>query len=484
MRLSELLEASLGVRPPGREDPEITSVVQRHDRVRPGALFVARRGGRFDAHAFMEEAVAAGAVAVVGEVEIPSPLPWRGAPYVRVRDAREALPLLAAAFHGRPGESLTVLGVTGTDGKTTTATILHHLVSARAPAALISTAGIVLGAERVPLEGHFTTPEATEVQALLARCRDEGLRDVVLESSSHGFSLHRLDAIPYAVGVWTNLSPEHLDHHGDLHGYREAKATLFRRALVSVLNRDEPDFAFFAAAARRVVSYGEHAAADVRLEALESSPAGLTFAVVAGGERIPVELPVPGRFNAWNALAALTAAREIGLPLALTGPRLADFPGVPGRMQPVQRQPFAVIVDFAHTPPALAKALEAVAPDPPGRLLVVIGSAGERDHGKRAPLGEVAARHAHRAFFTEEDARSEDPHAILASMAEGARRAGAREGEGYTLVPDRREAIRRALGEARPGDVVLLAGKGHETSLERADETLPWDEVAEARRWL
>ncbi|HKI57204.1 MAG TPA: UDP-N-acetylmuramoyl-L-alanyl-D-glutamate--2,6-diaminopimelate ligase [Trueperaceae bacterium] len=484
MRLSELLADALGVRLAGTGDPEVTSVVQRHDRARPGALFVARKGTRFDAHAYIEAAIAAGAVAVVGEAELPSPLPGHGVPYLRVADARLALPQLAAAFYRHPARGLTVLGVTGTDGKTTTATLLHHLLGARRPAALISTAGILLGEERVPLEGHFTTPEATEVQALLARCRDAGLRDVVLESSSHGFSLHRLDAIPYAVGVWTNLSPEHLDHHGDLEAYRDAKATLMRRSLVSVLNRDEPDFAYFAAAARRVVSYGEGAGADVRLEGVTSDPGGVAFVATSGNERVAARLPVPGRFNAWNALAALAAAREVGLPLAVGAARLATFPGVPGRMQLLQREPFAVIVDFAHTPPALAKALEAVTPAPPGRVLVVIGSAGERDPGKRAPLGEVAARHAGKAFFTEEDARSEDVGAILQAMAAGARRAGAREGEDFLLLPDRREAIRRALAEARPGDVVLLAGKGHEATLERAAETLPWDEAGEARRWL
>ncbi len=483
MRLSSLLRGALGASTAGA-DPEISSVVQRHDRVRPGALFVARRGERFDAHDLLEDAVAAGAVAVVGEADLPPRLPWGDVPYQRVPDARVALPLLAATFYGRPADALTVLGVTGTDGKTTTAFLLHHLLGARGPTALISTAGIRLGAAVLPLVGHFTTPEATDLQALLARCRDQGIRRVVLESSSHGFSLHRLDAIPYAVGAWTNLSPEHLDHHGDVQAYREAKATLMRRSGVSVLNRDEPDYAFFAAAARRVVSYGADARAEVRLARLTAAPGGLAFEVEVGGERLPAHLPMPGAFNAWNALAALAAAREVGVPLAEGVARLAGFAGVPGRMQLLQAQPFAVIVDFAHTPPALAKALEAVAPAPPGRLLVVIGSAGERDPAKRAPLGEVAAGRAQLAIFTEEDSRSEAVDDILAAMEAGARNAGARRGQDYRLVPDRRQAIRLALAEARAGDVVLLAGKGHEATLERADEVLPWDEAAEARRWL
>lgn len=484
MRLSVLLGNALGVAAPAGTDPEVLAVVQRHDRAVPGALFVARRGSRFDAHAYLREAIEAGAVAAVGEADLPARLPWRDAPYVRVPDARVALAQLAAAFHGRPAESLSVLGVTGTDGKTTTATLLHHILSADGPAGLIGTAAIVLGHERVPLEGHFTTPEATEVQELLARCRDLGLRHVVLESSSHGFSLHRLDAIPYRVGVWTNLSPEHLDHHGSLEAYREAKATLMRRAGVAVLNRDEPDFAFFAAASRRVVSYGRDPASEVRLDRLVARSGALELTVLVDGERVGSLLPMVGRYNASNALAAIAAAREVGVPPATAARRLEDFPGVPGRMQVVQDRPFGVVVDFAHTPPALAKALRAVRPGPPGRLLVVIGSAGERDPGKRAPLGREAVLNADIAFFTEEDARSEALDEILEAMAAGAASAGARRGEDFLLVPDRRDAIRLAIAQARPGDVVLLAGKGHEASLERADETLAWDEAAEARRWL
>lgn len=480
MRLGRLLHEALGRSGPLSGDPEVLAIAQRHDRVAPGTLFVARKGERFDAHDLLPEAVAAGAVAVVGEAELPDPLPWGGVPYARVADARVALAHLAAAFHGRPAQHLTVLGVTGTDGKTTTSTLLHHVLQGRFASGLISTAAIRLGDEAVALEGHFTTPEATEVQALLARCRARGLTHVVLECSSHGFSLHRLDAVPFAVGVFTNLSPEHLDHHGTMEAYREAKATLMRRSEVSVLNRDEADFPFFAAAARRVTRYGEHPDSDLRLEAVTEEPGNLTLTLADAGERLRARLPMVGRYNAWNALAALAAAHEVGVPLAEGVERLATFPGVPGRMQVVQDRPFTVVVDFAHTAPALAKALATVRPRPPHRLLVVIGSAGERDPGKRAPLGETAARHADLALFTEEDARSESLETILEAMASGARRAGAREGREYRLVPDRRQAIGQAVAEARPGDVVLLAGKGHEATLERAHEVVPWNEAREA----
>jgi len=484
VRLDALLRDALGIEPPFGGEREVLAIAQRHDRVSPGTLFVARRGRRFDAHAFLGAAVEAGAVAVVGEVDLPPRLDAAGVPYVRVPDARVALPRLAATFHGHPSGALSVLGVTGTDGKTTTAWLLHHVLQGERASALISTAGIRLGDETVALEGHFTTPEATEVQALLARCRARGLERVVLESSSHGFSLHRLDAIDYAVGVWTNLSPEHLDHHGTMEAYREAKATLVRRAKVGVLNRDDPAYGFFAAASRRTVSFGEHPDADVRLASLSEEPGALRLAVDAAGERVEARLPMVGAYNAWNALAALAAAREIGIPLPRAAARLSSFAGVPGRMQVVQDRPFTVVVDFAHTPPALAKALEALRPAAKGRLIVVVGSAGERDPGKRAPLGRAAARHADLAVFTEEDARSESLDEILDAMVAGATEAGGRAGADVQVVPDRREAIRTAVAAAAPGDVVLLAGKGHEATLERATETLPWDEAGEARRAL
>jgi UDP-N-acetylmuramoyl-L-alanyl-D-glutamate--2,6-diaminopimelate ligase len=484
VRLDVLLRDALGSGATHGGARDVRAIVQRHDRVTPGALFVARRGERFDAHDYLRLAVEAGAVAVVGEADLPPRLDWGGVPYVRVPDARAALPLLAAAFHGHPADHLSVLGVTGTDGKTTTAWLLHHVLQGTHASALISTAGIRLGGETVALEGHFTTPEATEVQGLLARCRRQALTHVVLESSSHGFSLHRLDAIAYAVGIWTNLSPEHLDHHGTLEAYREAKATLMRRSRVGVLNRDDPAYPYFAAASRRTVSYGEHPEADLRLVGLSEEPGALRLSIEADGERAEVRLPMVGRYNAWNALAALGAAREVGLPLAQAAPRLADFGGVPGRMQVVQDRPFTVVVDFAHTPAALEKALEAVRPPAPGRLLVVVGSAGERDPGKRGPLGRAAARRADRTFFTEEDARSESLTAILDAMVKGAEGEGARAGVDFEVVPDRASAITAAIAEARSGDVVLLAGKGHEATLERADETLPWDEAAQARRAL
>ncbi len=461
---------------------EVTGVAQDHRRIERGNMFVARRGAKFDAHDHLAAAVAAGAVVLVGE-RTPAEVGALGAPYVQVSDSRAALPYLAAAFHRHPSRAMRVIGVTGTDGKTTTSYLTHWLLSGTLRSSLSSTAGLYLGDEELPPEeGHFTTPEATEVQALLARFARAGATHSVLESSSHGFALGRLDAVRYAVGVFTNLASEHMDFHGSLEAYAEAKATLMRRAPLSVLNRDDEAYERFraAAAGNGVITYGEHADTDVRLISVEQDAAGLGLELRVHGTEVAARVPMVGLYNAHNAAAALAVAQHEGVPLERALERLATFPGVPGRMQLVASEP-TVIVDFAHTAPALAKALAAVR-RPGGRLIVVVGSAGERDPTKRAPLGRAAVEGADFAIFTEEDSRSEDVDAILALMASGAEEAGAKEGERFALRPDRTEAIREAVRLAGPGDVVLLAGKGHERTLERATRTLPWDEAAVARR--
>jgi len=488
MKLARLVREALGLRlllP----DAEVLRVVQDSRRLEPGvpSVFVARRGGVIDGHRFAARAVAQGAVAVVGEA---SPEEQRGfawahaVPYIRVPDDKVALAKLAATLYGRPSKQLFCLGVTGTDGKTTTSYLLHHLLSPSHPTGLLSTAGVRIGDEALTLPGHFTTPEAPEVQGLLARCVAAGCTHAVIESSSHGFAQRRLDEVDYDVGVWTNLSPEHLDFHGTFEAYRDAKAELMQRARVGVLNADDPEYGYFAARAARGVSYGLGAGATWRALDVHEGPGMLSWTLAWRGEHFRATLPMVGRYNVLNALAAIAAASEAGVPLGALLERLATFPGVPGRMQVVQGEPFAVVVDFAHTPPALAKALAALRPQVRGRLIVVVGAAGERDPGKRAPLGEAAVRGADVVLFTEEDSRSEDVALILGAMAAGAEGAGGVRDATFWLVPDRREAIRRAVALAEPGDLVLLAGKGHEGTLERRRETLPWDEAAEARAAL
>ena len=487
MKLPELIYQALGQRL-DLPAAEVRGVVQDHRRVTPGTLFVARQGERFDAHKYAKQAADNGAVAVVGQKRGLKYLPWQQVRYVHVDNDRVALAKLAATFYGHPSQSLTTLGVTGTDGKTTTAFLLHHLLRSGFDTGLLSTAGSRLRNRSIALDGHFTTPEAPEVQRLLAAFRDGGCTHAVVESSSHGFALHRLDEVAYDVGVWTNLSPEHLDFHKTVEAYLDAKLTLLRRARVSVINRDDDSFAAAAAAANEVVSYGLHPESDWQASDLGDDVSGQTFTLnVKTAERAlehKVTLPMTGRYNVHNALAALAAAHAVGVPVELLVERLASFPGVPGRMQVVQSAPFAAIVDFAHTPAALHKLLATLRPVTQKRLIVLAGAAGERDPAKRRPLGRVAVENADLAVFTEEDSRSEATETILDEMAAGAREAGGVEGETFWRVADRREAIGRAVGLARAGDTVVFAGKGHENTLERAFETLPWDEVAEVQRAL
>lgn len=480
MKLSQLLQSALGVTWDG-PDPEVSSVVQDHRRAVPGSLFVARAGARFDGRRLTGEAARLGAVAVVAEdspLLADSPLP-----VVRVVSAEAATGPLAATLLGNPSRQLTVTGVTGTDGKTSTSFLLRHLLSARHRTGLISTAGVHDGAAELEPDGHFTTPEAPEVQAYLAAAVAAGSSHMVLESSSHALDRHRLAGVSFDLAVWTNLTEEHLDWHGSMTGYLQAKRTLVERAGTAVLNRDDPYFSSFAAAAREVISYGLSPDADWQATAVQEAPEGLRFEARGAGLVLPVFLPLLGAFNVHNALAALAAAVRLGLDPVQAAARFSSFGGVPGRMQIIHSGQFTVTVDFAHTGPALEKALAALRRVTRGRVILVIGAAGERDHGKRVPLARAAVAGAELIVFTEEDSRSEDVNGILAQLAAAAAEAGAAPGQ-VLLEPDRREAIALALKQARPGDLVLLAGKGVERTLERQDEVISWDEQAAALQAL
>ncbi|MGL4609233.1 MAG: UDP-N-acetylmuramoyl-L-alanyl-D-glutamate--2,6-diaminopimelate ligase [Trueperaceae bacterium] len=522
MLLGQLIHDALGQTI--TSDVSVTSVVQDTRKVQAGSVFIARVGGSFDGHAFVQTAAASGAVAIVGEKPRDQLSLQENVPYIRVEDAKRAIPQLAATFYGHPSRSLITFGVTGTDGKTTTSFLLHHLLSAKYKVGLLSTAGIKVGEKKLGFEGHFTTPEAPEVQKFLALFRDEGCTHAVIESSSHGFAQHRLDEIKYDYGLWTNLSAEHLDFHKTFEAYREAKLELMRRALVCVLNHDDANFEYFLEAAKketgdtpssksqaphpkpqtphlksRTLSYGRHPNSDWQLLDIQAHPGEQVFSVRISSMReddkslkasgdagviVAPRLPMVGAYNVHNALAALIAAHEAGVMVNDLFNQMGNFTGVPGRMEVVQREPFAVIVDFAHTPQALENVLKVMRPVTLGNLIVVIGAAGERDPGKREPLGSIASSNADLAIFTEEDSRSEDVNVILAEMAKGAIGAGGEATDSYWCIPDRREAIRFAISQAGSGDTVVLAGKGHELMLERARETFAWDEVAEARRAL
>lgn len=492
MRLAELTAALDLPAPESAAEVEVTGITHQAEWVQPGDAFVAIRGAKHDGHTFIEQAAQRGAVVVLGE-GLPrgttSPLP-----YVVVPASRAALADAAAALHGHPSRHLTVLGVTGTDGKTTTACLARHLLrSAGRATGLLSTIGYELpdGVLRQP-PTHFTTPEAPQVQQILRDIAEAGAEAVVVESSSHALAMDRVRAVDYDIAIWTNLTGEHLDFHGSMEGYFADKAKLVQRAKHAVLNADDPWTGRLLPMAASHTTYSvddtpvDGGPADWRAGEVREGPGALEFALVTPEGPAEAVLPMIGRFNVANALAAMAGAHAVGVPLEALLAGLASFPGVAGRMEMAERDVAAgdprVIVDFAHTPPSLDKALSTVRVTTEGRLWVVIGSAGgPRDPSKRAPLGEVATRLADVAIFTEEDHRDTPLRDILQEMERGAREAGR---DNFVSVGDRAEAIRYAVREASPGDSVVLAGKGPEATLERDTETIDWDEMDQAGQAL
>ncbi|AWN22004.1 UDP-N-acetylmuramoyl-L-alanyl-D-glutamate--2,6-diaminopimelate ligase [Deinococcus irradiatisoli] len=469
--------------PAPAENPAISGVTHHAAWVEPGHAFVAIRGARTDGHAFAAQAAQRGAAVIFGEGwtrPLPCPLP-----YVQVPSARAALADLAAVLEGEPSRELKVVGVTGTDGKTTTSWMaLHLLRSVGWPTGLLSTVGYQLpDAELRHFPAHFTTPEAPQVQATLRAIAAAGGKAAVLEASSHALALDRVRAVAWDVAIWTHLTREHLDFHGDMQSYFAEKRKLIERSPFAVLNADDP-WTEQLKIGPHVTYSAEGRAADWQASGIQERPDGLAFTLTSPDGTFGAFLPMIGRFNVSNALAALAAAAHLGAPTRDLVAGLASFAGVPGRMELVSGPGLGprVIVDFAHTPPSLEKALTTLRATTRGQLIVVIGSAGgPRDPGKRAPLGEVATRLADEAVFTEEDSRDTPLQDILIEMVRGAREAGR---ANYCIVPDRGRAISHAIRLAGPGDTVLLAGKGPEDTLERLHETLPWNEVALARAAL
>jgi UDP-N-acetylmuramoyl-L-alanyl-D-glutamate--2,6-diaminopimelate ligase len=433
---------------------EVTAVTHDSRAVVPGTLFCCVPGERADGHDFAPEAVERGAVALL----CARPL-GLGVPEVRVADVRAAMGPAAAAVHGHPSGAMAVVGVTGTNGKTTTTWLLRAVLEAAAwPTGLIGT-----------LSGSRTTPEAPDLQTRLAELRDEGKRAVAMEVSSHALALHRVDGTRFAVAVFTNLGRDHLDFHESLEDYFAAKARLFAPELAgrAVVGLDDAHGRLLRDAAR--IPMVGYSLAEV--EDLELGPRSST----GRWRGHPFVVPLGGAFNVRNALAAATAALELGVDEATIVAGLAAAPPVPGRFEAVALEaPFTAVVDYAHTPDALEALLAAArSVTRGGRLLVVFGCGGDRDRTKRPAMGEVAARLADVVVVTSDNPRSEDPTAIAAAVREGA--AGP---ASVTTELDRRAAIATALAEARPGDVVVVAGKGHETTQDAGGSAVPFDDVA------
>jgi UDP-N-acetylmuramoyl-L-alanyl-D-glutamate--2,6-diaminopimelate ligase len=478
----------------------VRAVVYASEEVVLGACFVAIRGRSADGHRFIPEALARGATLIVGEEPPPPGFPSDRV-YARVADSRRALGTLAAAFYGHPSARMEVIGVTGTDGKTTTSNLIEALLAAAGRrTGLMSTVDVKIGATREPNNTRFTTLEAPEVQHTLARMAEAGTECAVVETTSSGLALHRVEGVRYDVAVLTNITSEHLEVHGTLENYRRAKAMLFEAVdpacpkdlpfaipRACVLNADDGSFGYVKGfCAAPVLSYGIDAPADVRAEAVELGTDGTRFrALLPDGSAFAVATPLVARFNVSNCLAAIAVGFLHGIAPEVMQRALAEFGGVSGRMERIAcGQPFTVIVDYAHTAESLEKVLQVLRPVTSGRLIAVFGSAGDRDRVKRPAMGAVAARLADFAVITDEDPREEDAMVILREIAAGAEAAGAREGVRYACVVDRRAGIAAALAMARPGDTLLLAGKGHEQSLIVGKRKLPWDERRVAQEEL
>jgi UDP-N-acetylmuramoyl-L-alanyl-D-glutamate--2,6-diaminopimelate ligase len=462
---------------PEAPDVPITSLAFSSAQVDPGALFFCVPGFRADGHDFAPEAVARGAAALVCERSL-----GLGVPEVLVPAVRAAMGPVAARFHGDPTGELQVVGITGTNGKTTTAYLVRALLEAAGlPCGLLGTVTSVIGGRQEPVER--TTPEAVDLQRSFRRMVDAGDRACALEVSSHALELGRADGIRFACRVFTNLSQDHLDFHPSMEHYFMAKRRLFEVAGgdpgTSMINVDDEWGRRLADDLEGVVTYAIERPADLRAQDVRFGPDGSSFRVETLDRSAEVTTRLPGHFNVLNALAALGAARALGVELQVAARALAEAGRVPGRMEPVEEgQDFAVLVDYAHTPEALENVLPAARELCRGRLHVVFGAGGDRDKTKRPLMGRVACALADRVVVTSDNPRSEDPEAIVDEVLVGA-------GEDVEHDVDRRRAIAVTLAGADPGDVVVIAGKGHEQGQEFADgRKEPFDDVTVAREVL
>jgi UDP-N-acetylmuramoyl-L-alanyl-D-glutamate--2,6-diaminopimelate ligase len=506
MQLTELLQDVPGiVATAGPTETPITRIVSDSRQVVPGALFVAYRGVGTDAHRYISDAVSRGATAIVGETP-PDEAAARAATYVQVADGRAALGWLCAAWEGHPSRALALVGVTGTDGKTTTANLLYAILRAASRSTgLISTVNAVIGDTTYDTGLHTTTPDAADVQHYLSEMRAVGTEVGVLEVTSHGLAQHRVTGCLFDVAIVTNITHEHLDFHGDYAGYRAAKAMLFRSLTgqpphlaakpgvsqppkTAVLNRDDSSFEYLAALpVERTFTYGRGPAAGtgthLTAHDVTHSPGGLSFTVAVTGDTpaglapFPVRSVLVGDFNVSNILAASAAALALGLAPDAIAAGVAAMTGIPGRMERLDRgQPFTAIVDFAHTPNALVVALDTVRglAGREGSVICVFGSAGLRDREKRRLMGQVAARRADFTVVTAEDPRTEELAAIMAETTGEMEQLGHVAGRDFVAIPDRQRAILYAVQHARPGDVVVVCGKGHEQSMCFGTVEHPW----------
>ena len=485
MQLKKLLAAIPTASIVGSTDRDVAGLAYDSRRVQRDTLFVALRGEKTDGHQFVDQAVERGATVIVYDREAKTP----HATLVRVENARHAMADLAAAFYNRPVRRLKMAGVTGTNGKTTTTFLLKHICEKTGMrCGLIGTVRYEIG-ERI-LPAVRTTPESLELQELLAQMVNSGCKAAAMEVSSHAIAQERTRGLEFDVAVFTNLTQDHLDFHGTMEAYFESKLKLFtglasqehKKKAAAVVNLDDR---YGEKIIERlgnevpVVTYGLGARADFRASNYRPEFTGTSYQLDAHGKSYLVRVPLIGRFNVANSLAALAAANSLGIPLRDAILSLGKAPQVPGRLEavPAKRQ-FQVFVDYAHTPDALLNVLKTVRELSPRKVICVFGCGGDRDRAKRPLMAHAADQNADFSIITSDNPRKEDPEAIIAEVEKGFR------SERYEKITDRAQAIARAISLAQPRDIVVIAGKGHETYQEFADHTIPFDDIAVARRAL
>jgi UDP-N-acetylmuramoyl-L-alanyl-D-glutamate--2,6-diaminopimelate ligase len=468
----------------GSTELDIQSIAYDSRKVEPGALFVALPGEKADGAQFIPQAVQAGAIAVVAEKDVPLP----GVTVVVVKNARKAMGDLAAAKFEHPTRHMKIAGITGTNGKTTTSYLIKYICEQTLRlCGLIGTVRYEIGPRSIP--AWRTTPEAPDLQDLLWQMRSAGCRAAVMEVASHALVQERVRGVEFDVAVFTNLTQDHLDYHKTMEAYFDAKALLFTNAAAqkkkkaqAVINLDDRYGALLIARCKDllpVLTYGMGLRADFRASNVRTDFQGTSFQLDAKGRSYLVRLPLIGNFNVYNALAAIAAASAMGVEVRVAVLALATAPAVPGRLEPVPAQRnFRVFVDYAHTDDALINAIKTLRELKPARLLVVFGCGGNRDRGKRPRMGAAVDEYADYAIVTSDNPRKEDPLAIIEDIKPGMPRGN------YEVIEDRRAAIQRAIDLAQARDIVLIAGKGHETYQEFADRTIDFDDVAVAKQAL
>lgn len=462
------------------ENPTITSIEMDSRQVKNGALFICIKGFTVDGHDFAKQAVENGAVAVIAERPLDVDVP-----VIVVRDSRRAMAMLADAFYGQPTHRLHLIGVTGTNGKTTTTHIIEHIArKANKKTGLIGTVHIKIGDHTYPTKN--TTPESLLLQRTFKQMVDEGVDVAVMEVSSHALHMGRVHGCDYDVAVFTNLTQDHLDYHGTMEEYRNAKGLLFaqlgnrydhERPKFAVLNNDDPASQYYKhMTAASVITYGIETDSDIMAKKIDIVPSGMSFDLITPNGTVRVKTRLIGLFNVYNLLAAVSACLVSGIPLPVIVEAIEEISGVAGRFETVDEgQNFTVIVDYAHTPDSLENVLKTIRQFAQKKVYVVVGCGGDRDRAKRPLMAKTAVKYADVAIFTSDNPRSEDPEQILRDMEAGV------SSERYVTIVDRKEAIYYAIEQAQEGDIILIAGKGHETYQIIGDRVIDFDDRLVAR---